>query len=693
MNKEKLDYNAAEMFCASYGARLVSINNWMENNYVLNMCILDECWLGLKEKPFTGTEDTPQNKQQWIWDDGSTPGSNGYNSWGKADEQALGNYDEPNNGRLGPLARRIDERHGMFRDGSWYDKMLTEKAYAVCEMPSPKVRTETSTTSTTSTSTTSTTSTTTTTSTTSTTTSTTTSPTTTNVITMTNSLFTTPQAVIPMGQQPGLCYPGWAAWGGDCYTVNPNPMSYHAADAWCALHGGGMVSINSRTENYFVQNLCGAKSTCWLGLAEKFHTGTKLTSPEKQQWAWADGSTPGSNKYNQWYQYGSQGGEPDNAKKSDDERYARIKDGSWFDEKPTVLAGAVCEMPGQKVLTFTTAVTTTSTTTTTIITTSTSTSVTTTTFVFTTTSTTTAACPHYCHSTALAARSWKLVCESNTCHQCFQCLGQPEPGPCPLGWHLYNKKCYKVNLDSTSNYTDAKKWCRAQNSDLVSINTKQENEFVWKICGVGTADPINDPNHVRWTPCWIGLTEKNGTGNVTTPQDEQKWVWADGTSLNFDGWKKYCFFCSKEDEKGNEPNNGRVPFHRPYHNDEVVDERYAVMNRLHDDRDGRWYDQPASYKNARAVCEYDPERPLTTSTARVTLTLTTTSTASEVDSKARSGGAFLQNNNGGSSIFNTLQQLFQPQHTTIDDASSFLQTGFLQKRVSRQPGMQSALHL
>lgn len=48
-----------------------------------------------------------------------------------------------------------------------------------------------------------------------------------------------------------------------------------------------------------------------------------------------------------------------------------------------------------------------------------------------------------------------------------------------------------------------------------------------------------------------------------------------------------------------EPNNGRTPFENDQKN---ADERHAVMNRLHGDRDGKWYDQPAEFK-AHAICE------------------------------------------------------------------------------------------
>jgi hypothetical protein len=362
------------------------------------------------------------------------------------------------------------------------------------------------------------------------------------------------------------------------------------------MHGAHLVAINSFAENAFVFQLCGLVGSCWLGLTEKPFTGSKTTSPHEQEWEWSDGTTPASNNYIQWNGFGTDHGDPDNGRSGTDERNAVIRSGFWFDEQPELPARAVCEMTFQEAATARAAGTapsigtmvpaalfsTTATTTTTIT-------------IFASND----ACPSSCYSVS-HSHGWPLACDALSCSECEPCLGA-SPGPCPLGWITFNGHCYKVRQDNATDYSTAESWCASRGAQLVSINSVQENEFVWRICGIGTADPLRQQYELRQAPCWLGLTEKPGTGSADTPQKDQLWTWADGTPLDtMEGWQEYCYFCDAEDdERKKEPNNGVTPFK---HDTKDRDERYAVMNRLDGDRDGKWYDQPPDFR-AHAVCE------------------------------------------------------------------------------------------
>merc|ERR1711920_1216703 len=93
--------------------------------------------------------------------------------------------------------------------------------------------------------------------------------------------------------------------------------------------------------------MCGIQP-CWLGLTEKPSTGDRETPPDEQEWVWADGTTPKTNKYNQWLDYGKPYGEPNNGRTSYyayrvDERNAVLESGSWYDKKSSFKARAACE--------------------------------------------------------------------------------------------------------------------------------------------------------------------------------------------------------------------------------------------------------------------------------------------------------------------------------------------------------------
>lgn len=174
--------------------------------------------------------------------------------------------------------------------------------------------------------------------------------------------------------------------------------------------------------------------------------------------------------------------------------------------------------------------------------------------------------------------------------------------PCPDKWLAYKGKCYRVNMDDTD-YYNARRWCKDQNSTLVSINDAEENNFVWKICYKDKLPIAYGRNESKAT-CWLGMSEKGG--DVNTPQDLQKWEWLDGTTVKGNKFDKWALRpgMGNGDGDGNryyEPNNERTA--RTPGGDDV---RHAIMNQQEGGMMGKWYDKPAQFR-AHAVCEMTPE--------------------------------------------------------------------------------------
>jgi len=179
-----------------------------------------------------------------------------------------------------------------------------------------------------------------------------------------------------------------------------------------------------------------------------------------------------------------------------------------------------------------------------------------------------------------------------------------ETVPCPKGWLSYRKKCYKVNMDD-SDFYNAKRWCELQNSTMISINNKEENHFLWRICHT-EADPITYPRNSTRATCWLGMREKPGTGDKTTIQDLQQWEWLDGSTVKGNKFKNWGSRPGMGSGNGGgndyfEPNNEktrRTPL--------GMDVRHAIINQQEGGMSGKWYDKPAQFR-AHAVCEFAPK--------------------------------------------------------------------------------------
>ncbi|XP_078063769.1 CD209 antigen-like protein A, partial [Mustelus asterias] len=92
---------------------------------------------------------------------------------------------------------------------------------------------------------------------------------------------------------------------------------------------------------------------------------------------------------------------------------------------------------------------------------------------------------------------------------------------CPNGWKFHNQSCYRSSTEK-KDWDTANRKCESQNSQLLIINSQQEQNFVNR--------SILDTNRQYL----MGLTDRESEGN---------WIWVDGTPVSLSRWSS------------NEPNN------------------------------------------------------------------------------------------------------------------------------------------
>ncbi|NXX62371.1 KRBBC protein, partial [Scopus umbretta] len=79
---------------------------------------------------------------------------------------------------------------------------------------------------------------------------------------------------------------------------------------------------------------------------------------------------------------------------------------------------------------------------------------------------------------------------------------------CPQDWQLHGERCYWLSKEK-GNWTQGKKSCENQKSQLVVLQDKKEKEYIKNITNRGMQ------------PVWIGLRSSC-----------REWRWVDNTSLN-----------------------------------------------------------------------------------------------------------------------------------------------------------------
>ncbi|XP_076874415.1 C-type lectin domain family 4 member E-like [Brachyhypopomus gauderio] len=83
-----------------------------------------------------------------------------------------------------------------------------------------------------------------------------------------------------------------------------------------------------------------------------------------------------------------------------------------------------------------------------------------------------------------------------------------------LGWKYFNFSIYFLTTGRKS-WTESRKECKQNGSDLVIVNSREEQEFISKM--------------FPHTEAWIGLSDTNIEGN---------WKWVDNTPLTSEYWWK-----------------------------------------------------------------------------------------------------------------------------------------------------------
>uniref|UniRef100_A0A3B5M392 C-type lectin domain-containing protein n=1 Tax=Xiphophorus couchianus TaxID=32473 RepID=A0A3B5M392_9TELE len=102
---------------------------------------------------------------------------------------------------------------------------------------------------------------------------------------------------------------------------------------------------------------------------------------------------------------------------------------------------------------------------------------------------------------------------------------------CEAEWEPHGGSCYYFSTNKSS-WTDSRRSCQHHGSDLVKIDSREEQLFLWK-----KLRRFIYPMKMNGTKnFWIGLTDS---------KEEGKWFWVDGSPLN----KSLSFWS--EDQPGN----------------------------------------------------------------------------------------------------------------------------------------------
>ncbi|XP_037651269.1 C-type lectin domain family 4 member E-like [Sebastes umbrosus] len=107
---------------------------------------------------------------------------------------------------------------------------------------------------------------------------------------------------------------------------------------------------------------------------------------------------------------------------------------------------------------------------------------------------------------------------------------------CEEGWEQHGAKCYHFSSDK-STWEESRSECRGLGGDLVTIESREEQVFL-----LGRLRDKMDKPEDKF---WIGLTDS---------EEENKWLWADGSPLD----KSLTFWSFKEPDnwKGKNKKDG-----------------------------------------------------------------------------------------------------------------------------------------
>ncbi|KAJ0003258.1 hypothetical protein NQD34_008356, partial [Periophthalmus magnuspinnatus] len=88
---------------------------------------------------------------------------------------------------------------------------------------------------------------------------------------------------------------------------------------------------------------------------------------------------------------------------------------------------------------------------------------------------------------------------------------------CPMFWFSFNGRCYKY-VAAHMTWADAELQCVSQKSNLASIHSLEENNFI---------QTMIQSYHPMQSNTWIGLSDLH---------KEAAWMWSDGSPVDFELW-------------------------------------------------------------------------------------------------------------------------------------------------------------
>lgn len=90
---------------------------------------------------------------------------------------------------------------------------------------------------------------------------------------------------------------------------------------------------------------------------------------------------------------------------------------------------------------------------------------------------------------------------------------------------------YQISTGDTKSWFDAVRACKLCNSELLSVHTREENDFI-----TGQLRKSTEVNKL-----WIGMTYK---------EEKRMWTWIDGSRYRFQNWKEGQHYDGKDEQCG-----------------------------------------------------------------------------------------------------------------------------------------------
>jgi hypothetical protein len=115
---------------------------------------------------------------------------------------------------------------------------------------------------------------------------------------------------------------------------------------------------------------------------------------------------------------------------------------------------------------------------------------------------------------------------------------------CKRGWSHYHHKCIKL-FEEHKTWNEAKNICELNNATLISIHSKEENDFVWNL--------VDKHYH----NVWIG-----GKRN----SDNNRFEWINGKAFNYTNWDSGRLYgwnyvaIDRYDGEWRDFDNAQIPF-------------------------------------------------------------------------------------------------------------------------------------